>query len=182
MQLAPTMAVARNVVLTALVVILGAVPNVSAATATPITKVLELMNDMLAKGIAEKKEEEVKFSAFDQWCTDTKRTKQDEIDAGNAKIAELKATIAKHAAKIRKLTDRIEELDEDVARWQKDTQAATEVRKQENEDYVATLQDYQESLDALDEAIKVLRAQAASTPQEEALLRVSSMKNLPQKA
>merc|ERR1712060_513955 len=150
-----------------------------ASDATPITKVLELMNDMLAKGIAEKKAEEVKFSAFDQWCTDTKRTKTDEIDAGNVKIAELKATIAKHAAKIRKLTDRIDELDEDVARWQKDTKSATEVRAQENDDYVATLADYQESLDALDEAIKVLKAQAASTPQEgflQALLEVRRQK------
>merc|ERR1712226_1346012 len=63
-----------------------------------------------------------------------------------------------------------------------DTKSATEVRAKENDDYVATLNDYQETLDALDEAIKVLKAQAEKTPQEgfiQALLQVRSRRGLP---
>ena len=40
---------------------------------TPIQKVLTLMEDMKAKGIAEKNDEETKFSAFSQWCQNTKK-------------------------------------------------------------------------------------------------------------
>jgi len=65
------------------------------AGVTPIQKVLQLMGDMVAKGTKEKNEEAVKFSAFSQWCTDTQRTKSDEIAAGNQKMEELNALIDK---------------------------------------------------------------------------------------
>ena len=38
----------------------------------------------------EKNDEEVRFSAFSQWCTNTKKSKTDEINAGNQKMEELK--------------------------------------------------------------------------------------------
>jgi len=34
---------------------------------------------MIEKGVAAKQEEEVKFSAFNQWCTNQQRIKNDEI-------------------------------------------------------------------------------------------------------
>merc|ERR550514_331178 len=116
----------------------------SANEVTPIQKVLQLMEELKAKGIKEKKAEEVRFSAFSQWCEDTKRTKTDEIDAGNQKIEELKAGIEKAAVLIKKLTDRILELDEDVGRWEKDKKSATTVRDAEKVDYTATVTDYTE--------------------------------------
>jgi len=103
----------------------------SATRVTPIQKVIELMNDMVAKAEAEKNDEAVKFSAFNQWCTGQKRTKADEINDSANKITALKATIEKCEADIRALTDRIQELDEDVARWNKDTKSATDVRNKE---------------------------------------------------
>merc|ERR1719197_1507951 len=92
----------------------------SASEVTPIQKVLTLMEEMKAKGIKEKQAEEVRFSAFSQWCENTKKTKTDEINAGNQKIESLNAGIEKARVLIEKLTDRIQELDEDVGRWNKD--------------------------------------------------------------
>jgi len=152
---------------------------------TPIQKVLQLMSDMVAKGTKEKNDEAVKFSAFSQWCTDTKRTKSDEIAAGVQKMEELNALIDKKAVEIRKLTDRILELEEDVGRWTADQAAATAVRKQEEADYTATLTDYSESIDAIAGAIEVLKKQAYNRNQAElvqALVQVRSKHLVPQAA
>jgi hypothetical protein len=147
---------------------------------TPIQKVLELMAEMKAKGIKEKDAEAVRFSAFSQWCEDTKRTKTAEIEAGNMKIEELKAGIEKAAVLIKKLTDRILELDEDVGRWKKDEKSATTVRDAETVDYVATVADYTESIDALREAISVLKKQDYDRKQASAaLLQVKGLKLVP---
>merc|ERR1719362_1022307 len=100
------------------------------------------------------------FAAFSQWCGNTKRMKADEIAAGSEKMDELKAVIDKSVVKIKKLTERIQELEEDVGRWESDQKAATNVRAKEESDYTATLTDYSESLDALDGAIAVLKKQS----------------------
>merc|ERR1719478_898495 len=104
---------------------------------------------MKAKGIKEKDEEAVKYSAFEQWCTNQQRTKTDEVSAGADKIEQLKATIQKEAVNIRKLTGRIEELDTDISYRIQDKAATQKVRSSENSDFQATLADYQESLEAL---------------------------------
>merc|ERR1740130_2205315 len=145
---------------------------------TPIQKVLTLMEEMKAKGIAAKQDEEVKFSAFNQWCQNTKKAKTDEIAAGNQKIESLNAGIEKARVLISQLTDRILELEEDVGRWQKDKVSAKTVRDAERADYTATVTDYTESIDAVAGAIRVLKAQTADKAQA-ALIQVSSLKLIP---
>merc|ERR1719248_171040 len=151
---------------------------------TPVQKVLQLMDELLAKAEKEKKAEEVRFSAFSQWCDDQTRIKNNEIADANEKIEMLKAEIEKARVEIEKLTERIDELDEDVGRWKKDGKSATEVRDKEAEDYKLTLTDYEESLAALDGAILVLKKQAYHTPQgyEESLLQVQRQKLVPASA
>merc|ERR1719428_2404535 len=130
---------------------------------------------MKAKAISGKNDEATKFSAFDQWCTNTKRTKTAEIDAGNQKIEKLKAEIEKARVLISQLTDRILELEEDVGRWKKDQKSATTVRDAERADYTATVTDYSESIDAVSQAISVLKKQAYDRKQA-ALIQVRSLK------
>jgi len=146
------------------------------ATVTPIQKVLTLMSDMKAKGIAMKNEEETKFSAFSTWCTDQTRVKNDEIDEGSRRIEQLNAAIEKGASSIRSLTARILELEEDNGRWKKDQGAASAVRSQENIDFKATVMDYSESVDAIAGAITVLKKQSFDRTQASAaLLQVQSL-------
>jgi len=149
---------------------------------TPIEKVIQLMDDMVAKGVAAKNDEEVKFSAFNQWCEGQVRVKNEEIAAGNDKIEMLAAAIEKGAVQIRALTDRIEELEEDVGRWNTDIGAATAVRDLEAVDFKATVSDYTESLDALAGAITILKKQSHDRPQSElmqSLLQVHRSKLVP---
>eukprot|EP00747_Dinoflagellata_sp_TGD_P136608 gnl/TRDRNA2_/TRDRNA2_175577_c3_seq36.p1 gnl/TRDRNA2_/TRDRNA2_175577_c3~~gnl/TRDRNA2_/TRDRNA2_175577_c3_seq36.p1 ORF type:complete len:683 (+),score=225.30 gnl/TRDRNA2_/TRDRNA2_175577_c3_seq36:92-2140(+) len=148
------------------------------AAVTPIEKVISLMNELVTKAVAEKEDEATKFAAFSSWCDNTKGSKTREIDAGNTKIEELKAKIAKDTANIRSLSDRIMELEEDVGRWKTDQASATEVRNKENLDYKATLLDYDESIDGLEGAIAAEKAQAHTVAQA-SLIQVANSKTVP---
>jgi len=155
----------------------------SASQVTPIQKVLTLMEEMKAKGIKEKEAEAVRFSAFSQWCENTKKSKTDEINAGNEKIESLEAKIEKARVLIEKLTDRILELEEDVSRWKKDEKSATTVRDAERADFTATVTDYTESIDAVAGAINILKKQAYDRKQadliQSSLIQVRSLKLIP---
>jgi len=141
---------------------------------------MTLMEEMKAKAIAAKNDEEVKFSAFSQWCTNTKASKSDEIAAGEEKMEMLKAEIEKAKVLISKLTDRILELEEDVGRWKKDQASATAVREKEKADFTATVTDYSESIDAVEGALSVLKKQAFDRKQAAAsLLQVQSLRLTP---
>merc|ERR1719181_2212237 len=150
---------------------------------TPIQKVLTLMEELKAKGIKEKNAEETRFSAFAQWCQNTKKAKNGEIDAGNQKIETLNAEIEKARVLISQLTDRILELEEDVGRWKKDQKSATTVRDAERADFTATVTDYTESIDAVSGAIAVLKKQAHDRKQADliqtSLIQVRSLKLVP---
>jgi len=164
----------------ALLLVLG---SALASEVTPIQKVLTLMGEMKAKAITEKNDEEVKFSAFSQWCTNIKKSKTDEINAGNQKMEALAAAIEKAAVTIRKLTERIQELEEDVNRWKKDEKSAKTVRDAERADFIATQTDYSESIDAVSGAIVVLKKQTPDKAQADllqaSLIQVRSLKLVP---
>merc|ERR1712113_950529 len=95
------------------------------------------------------------------------------------------ALIDKKAVEIKKLTERILELEEDVGRWKSDQKSATAVRNMEEADYTATLTDYSESIDAISGAIEVLKKQAYNRNQAElvqALMQVRSKRLVPRAA
>jgi len=78
------------------------------------------------------------------------------------------------------LAKEIAKHDEDISTWEGDFKAATKVREIENADYIATHKDYTESIDALDEGIQTLKAQAHDVKQAAAALtQVSSSSIVP---
>merc|ERR1719311_1375167 len=68
------------------------------AKVTPVQKVIELMEGMIAKGKKEKHLEQVQYAAYKQWCDDTQREKQAAIEEANEMIEVLKADIQKYSA------------------------------------------------------------------------------------
>jgi len=156
-----------------------AVADTAKAGVTPITKVLGMLEEMVAKGIKAKQDEETKFAAFSTWCSGTQDRKKAEVTEGTDLMGMLEAKIAKSASHIAKLTDRILELEEDVGRWKKDEKSATSVRDMEKSDYLATVADYMESLDALTGAIGVLKKQAFDRSQADSLLQLQSQRLVP---
>merc|ERR1719460_2969130 len=98
-----------------------------AGEVTPVQKVIQLMEGMLAKGQKEKHDEQVQFAAYKQFCEDTSTEKTRAIKEANEQIDVLKADIQKAAADAAQLTKEIAGLDEDISVWEGDVKAATNV-------------------------------------------------------
>merc|ERR1719178_520772 len=135
--------------------VLGA--RATATDVTPIQKVIEMMDGMLAKGKSEKHEEEVEFTKFHEWCNQVRDEKTKSIEEATAQIEELAAAIDKAEADAEVLTEEIAELEKEVAKLTADADSATAQRKKENTDYNAAHQDLSESVDAVARAIQVLK-------------------------
>merc|ERR1712072_1053771 len=154
----------------------AAVPAV-AVQVTPVQKVVQLMEGMMAKGKEEKHGEEVQFAAYKQFCDDTSVEKKRAIEEANEKIEVLKADIEKYTADAAQLKKEIAAHEEDISVWTGDIKAATKVREIEKTDYDTTHKDYSESVDALERAIAVLKKQAHDRKQA-SLLQVTALTSL----
>jgi len=144
---------------------------------TPVQKVIELMEGMIAKGKKEKHEEQVQFAAYKQWCDDTSRQKKTAIEEANEMIEVLKADIQKYTADAELLAKEIADHEADIAAWDGDMKAATKVREIEKADYDVAHTDYSESIDALERAIAVLKKQAHDRKQA-TLTQLSALNNI----
>merc|ERR1712217_604020 len=111
------------------------------------------------------------------FCDDTTVEKKRAITEAEEMIGVLKADIQKYIADTKLLTKEIAELDEDIAVWNGDQEAATKVRKTEKADYELLHKDYSESIDALQRAIAVLKKQAYDRKQA-SMVQVSALKQL----
>jgi len=149
----------------------------TASAVTPVQKVIQLLENMQAKGKEEKHQEQVQFAAFKQFCDDTTTDKQRAIKEAEETIEVLKADISKYISDAAQLTKEIAAHDEDIAAWTGDEKAATNVRAIEKADYDAMHKDYSESVDALQRAIAVLKKQAYDRSQA-SLAQVARLKTL----
>merc|ERR1719326_2361536 len=150
---------------------------------SPIQKVVQLMQDMMAKGKQAKQDEEVKFAAYRQFCEGTAKEKEQAIADGNAEIEELQAAIQKAESDASVLAEEIAGLDTDIAGWEASVKKLDENRAADRADFEVTLRDYEESLSALERAIMVLKKRTADTPQAAMLLqKVASIARVPANA
>jgi chromosome segregation ATPase len=147
------------------------------AEVTPVQKVVQLMEGMLAKGQKEKHDEQVQFASYKQFCDDTQTEKKRAISEADEAIDVLKADIESFTAKAAKLTKEIASLDEDISIWEGDIKAATKVREIEKADYDTLHKDYSESVDALERAIAVLK-KGPGDKKQASLLQVSALTSL----
>mmetsp|Transcript_74570 Transcript_74570/g.129335 ORF Transcript_74570/g.129335 Transcript_74570/m.129335 type:complete len:670 (-) Transcript_74570:79-2088(-) len=148
------------------------------AQVTPVQKVIQLMEGMLAKGKEEKHDEQTQFAAYKQFCDDTSEAKASSIEKAGLTIEVLKADIAKHAASAAELAQAIAGHEEDIAVWEGDIGAATKVRSIEKADFDKMNLDYSESVDALERAIAVLKKEAYDRKQASSLVQLNKLKTL----
>ena len=160
-------------------VVLLAAAGALANEVTPVQKVVVLLQEMLAKGKAEKHDEQVQFAAYKQFCDDTSVEKARRIKEGEETMEILTADIKKAVADAAQLGKEISEHEADISTWSGDSKAATKVRGIEKADYDATHKDYSESVDALQRAVQVLKKQAYDRKQKSSLVEVSALKALP---
>merc|ERR1719399_241703 len=126
---------------------------------TPVQKVIQMLNEMLAKGKAEKEDEVVRFSAYKMFCDKTRAEKEKAITNENEQIEQLKADIVKAAADAAELADQIAKHSADIAAWSNEKSQADAVRAKENADYKVVQTDYAEAISSVDRAKKTLAAQ-----------------------
>ncbi len=152
----------------------GAVSAASVSeNVTPVEKVLQMLTEMSAKGKAERKAEQVQFSAYSQFCGDASATKTRDIAEAANSIERLNADILKAETDAAGLQDDVENLERDIGTWKSDQKGATAVREKEKLDFQATHRDYSESIDALERAIYTLKKQNFDRKQAaDALLQV----------
>merc|ERR1719475_27808 len=124
---------------------------------TPIQKVIEMMDALLAKGKKEKHEEEVEFTKFHEWCDQVRDEKTKSIAEATAQIEDLAAAIDKAESDAEVLTEEIANLEKETSQLQAEADAATAQRKKEEADYSAAHKDFSESVDAVGRAIQVLK-------------------------
>merc|ERR1719399_330967 len=156
---------------------------------TPVQKVIQMLNEMLAKGKAEKEDEVVRFSAYKMFCDKTRAEKEKAITNENEQIEQLKADIVKAAADAAELADQIAKHSADVAAWSNEKSKADAVRAKENADYKVIQNDYAEALSSVARAKETLAAQPQSVGQSASLLQVqenikklASFSQVPEKA
>jgi hypothetical protein len=150
----------------------------SQAQVTPVEKVIQLLNGMLAKGKSEKHDEQVQFAAYKQFCDDTTVEKKRAIAEAEETIEVLQADIEKHTADAAQLTKEVAEHDADISTWNGDHKAAAKIRSIEKTDYDGLHKDYSESVDALERAVAVLKKQAYDRKQAESFAQLSTVKDL----
>lgn len=145
----------------------------NAAAVTPLEKVLMLLETMMAKGLAEKQNEEAQYRAYSQYCNMT-------IAEKNKAIAEASAQIEMARANSEKLQTQIAQLDNDIltrttqiSGWTNDKDTSTAMRQNETKIYTAMHTDVDESLRALKDATATVRAQKTSLAQVSEAVRVT---------
>merc|ERR1719203_2318158 len=137
--------------------------SVHAAQTSPIAKVTELLSGLEAQ-ITKEGEEAARLKAEkDTWCKDTATNLGFEIKTGTDDVADLEATIAKKAAAISGLGEKIEELAGSIAKDDKDLQAASKIRGEEIGDFEKEETELMETIDTLQRAIGVLEKEMAKS-------------------
>merc|ERR1719440_2061167 len=123
-----------------------------------------MLQDMQAKAMQEKEDEQVAFAEFETWCKmEIPQTKK-AIATGAETIELLQSSIVKLTTEAKVLGEEIAKLQTEVADAAAEKKAAEEQRKKTHAAFVAESTDYGESLDALDRALVVMQKVNSNVP------------------
>lgn len=154
---------------------LGHSLTIPKAAVTPVEKVNQMMQELMQKAQEELNQEQINYSRFKQWCTDTEAAKVTAIQEAQDTIDSSASTIEQMDINIRDLSDQINVHNNDNDVWAKNQKAITDIRGKENRDFLATQADYEESLSALDQATALLRSKVVKIKQEDSAGVASSL-------
>jgi len=142
-----------------------------AATVTPVQKVLEMMNEMKAKGEKMMEEEAKTYRDYAEWVDDQSRELGFEIKTAKSDIEKLTAAASQADADVNQLSAEIDKTNAELASTEADKQEATTLRNEMHAEYSKVSTDYAESVDALERAIQTMQTRNYDVPEAEALLQ-----------
>merc|ERR1719221_1101927 len=143
----------------------------SRSNITPTQQVISMMTEMKTKATKALETEQKVYATYQEWVSDRTQELGFDIKTGESDIEKYLAFIEKAENKIARLTKEIAGLDADMQRLQGELKDATDVRTSENAEYQKMSTDFGESVDALERAIQVMKAQAYDRPQAEMFLQ-----------
>merc|ERR1719163_2079397 len=139
-----------------------------AAAVTPVEKVITMMEDMAAKGAAEKEAEIATYKKYVKFCDKTTFEKGVAIRDGKLAVEQGTAAAGKAKADAEAAADKIVELNANIKSWAVQKAESTKEREIEHADYEAEHTEFTENIDAMTDAMAVI---AASTKPVGALLQ-----------
>merc|ERR1719247_3595604 len=146
------------------------------ASASPVTKVVELIEELKAKIEADGKMEQQLYDKYACWCETTSARKANDIHTAMADIKSLGTKILELKGLVATRTSEIAQDSLDIASNQAAQDEATGIRQKANAAYLAEKTEMETTLNALQRAIEVLGGAGTKTallqtaPQDEMTL------------
>ena len=130
----------------------------------PLAKVLDLMDELRAKIIAEGEAEEKAYQEYLNWCQNAVQEAGMAIETATKEKGELEAKITELTAEIDEAGTKTEDLAAAIASNEADLKSATAIREKEYADFVKGEKELMEVLSALERAISILEKEYAKNP------------------
>jgi len=131
--------------------------SATSAQASPVQKVIELLDDLKGKVEADLANEAKLMDEYSQWCDEEQNAKEDAITSSKRTIKDLTATIEDAKASITTLTSTIDELTQKISTSERDLNEATGLRNKERSDFTAAEKELVDTVDSLSRATSVLK-------------------------
>jgi len=125
-------------------------------TGSPVEKVVELIQGVLDRTIADGEVEQKIYDKYACWCQTTAMRKANAITDAQDDMRRLGQQILTLKGKIATLASEIEGLAAKIAQNEKDQELATAIRSKENVDYTADADERKQAIAAMQSAIEVL--------------------------
>jgi len=130
--------------------------DAEAAKNRPVTKVVNLLKDMLKQLEKEAEEDEEIYDQLACWCATNEKEKTKSVAEAEQRITDLTTSIEDLTASSSRLGTEIKNIEKEVAENQHALDQATAIREKELAEFVQEEKDLLQSIDGLASAIKVL--------------------------
>merc|ERR1719310_1080568 len=144
-----------------LLLLLGA-PAVE-ATASPVSKVLQMLSDLQAKIIKEGEDAQKIYDEFAEACEDQSRELGFQIKTLKTEVAEQTACVEQMGSEIADHEAKLEECAAELAKDEQDLKSATEIREKEAADFKAEEAELMETIDVIERAIAIIEREMSKT-------------------
>jgi len=126
------------------------------AQKNPIQKVIELIEELRDKTIADGKAEELVYNRMACWCETTTKSKADEIKSCQDQLSDLSQDINSNKGNIATLASDIHDLMTDISKNEAKQYMETTKRERQNADYMQNKAELTNAIVALDKALQML--------------------------
>eukprot|EP00930_Biecheleria_cincta_P083189 TRINITY_DN72812_c0_g1_i1.p1 TRINITY_DN72812_c0_g1~~TRINITY_DN72812_c0_g1_i1.p1 ORF type:complete len:713 (-),score=223.07 TRINITY_DN72812_c0_g1_i1:292-2430(-) len=132
--------------------------------ATPVGKVIELLEGLEAKVAKDGVREEETHIKFQSWCEETNNTKRREMQTETARKEKFAAIVSKADSKVQAAAEKLASLSSEIAKAQDDMSTAQAQREKDAADFQSNEKEMMEAHDTASRAISVLKAEAEKQP------------------